>query len=85
MQASTPQVTMDQFCEECGAKLIPGMAFCDECGHPVPKANSCKKCGHVLNVQENSVQSVELRGRLILSKKRKVGIIIWLIAFALVG
>ena len=31
----------DQFCEECGAKLIPGSAFCDECGHPVPKPNCC--------------------------------------------
>ena len=37
----------DLFCEECGAKLIPGMAFCDECGHPVPKLNSCRKCGYV--------------------------------------
>ena len=45
---ATPQTsTADQFCEECGAKLIPGMAFCDECGHPVPKANSCSKCGYV--------------------------------------
>ena len=35
------------FCEECGAKLIPGMAFCDECGHPVPQMNACRKCGYV--------------------------------------
>ena len=38
---------VDQFCEECGAKLIPGSAFCDECGHPVPKPNCCSKCGYV--------------------------------------
>ena len=37
----------DQFCEECGAKLIPGMDFCDECGHPVPKVNKCINCGYV--------------------------------------
>lgn len=37
----------DQFCEECGSKLIPGMAFCDKCGHRVPKVNSCSKCGYV--------------------------------------
>ena len=37
----------DQFCEECGAKLIPGMSFCDECGHPISKPNSCIKCGYV--------------------------------------
>jgi membrane protease subunit (stomatin/prohibitin family) len=42
-----PQAQADQFCEECGAKLIPGMAFCDECGHPVPKTNCCSKCGYV--------------------------------------
>ena len=47
MQTATPPVQGDQFCEECGAKLIPGMAFCDECGHPVPKANCCMKCGYV--------------------------------------
>lgn len=44
---STPAAPVDQFCEECGAKLIPGSAFCDECGHPVPKPNCCSKCGYV--------------------------------------
>ena len=47
MQTATSPVQGNQFCEECGAKLIPGMAFCDECGHPVPKANCCMKCGYV--------------------------------------
>lgn len=37
----------DQFCEQCGAKLIPGSAFCDECGRPVPQLNHCSKCGYV--------------------------------------
>ena len=26
------------FCEECGAKLEPGVRFCEECGTPVPGA-----------------------------------------------
>ncbi len=48
VQSSAAQESNENlFCEECGAKLIPGMDFCDECGHPVPKANSCRKCGYV--------------------------------------
>ena len=42
-----PVSSIDQFCEECGAKLIPGAVFCDECGHPVPKQNCCLNCGYV--------------------------------------
>ncbi len=35
------------FCEECGAKVIPGSEFCDECGHPLKKNhNVCGKCGY---------------------------------------
>ena len=37
----------EQFCEECGAKIIPGSAFCDECGHPVHKHDCCAKCGFI--------------------------------------
>ena len=47
MQAGNQQSSSDQFCEECGARLMPGSAFCDECGHPVPKQNCCSKCGYV--------------------------------------
>ena len=47
MQAGIQQPASDQFCEECGAKLMPGSAFCDECGHPVPKQNCCSKCGYI--------------------------------------
>ena len=25
------------FCEECGAKIIPGSRYCEECGTPVPE------------------------------------------------
>lgn len=38
----------DLFCEECGAKVLPGAEFCDECGHPLAKGgSSCPKCGYV--------------------------------------
>lgn len=32
------------FCENCGAKLAPGTAFCEECGTPVVSGNTCKQC-----------------------------------------
>lgn len=34
------------FCENCGAKLAPGTAFCKECGTPVASGNTCKQCGY---------------------------------------
>lgn len=34
------------FCENCGAKLAPGTAFCEECGTPVVSGNTCKQCGY---------------------------------------
>ena len=38
----------DLFCEECGAKIIPGSEFCDECGHPLNKPeNKCPSCGYI--------------------------------------
>ena len=42
-----PNQAEDMFCEECGARLMPGMAFCDECGHPAAANASCLKCGYV--------------------------------------
>ena len=47
MKTGNQQPVLEQFCEECGAKLMPNSAFCDECGHPVPKQNCCSKCGYV--------------------------------------
>lgn len=41
--------TPNRFCEECGAELIPGAAFCDKCGHSIQKQNRCCKCGYVFN------------------------------------
>lgn len=35
------------FCENCGAKLVPGSAFCDECGTPVADNSKCRNCGYV--------------------------------------
>ena len=34
------------FCENCGAKLAPGMAFCDECGTAVVDTGTCRNCGY---------------------------------------
>ena len=47
MKTGNQQPVLEQFCEECGAKLMANSAFCDECGHPVPKQNCCSKCGYV--------------------------------------
>lgn len=47
--AMTPVSPVQQptsFCENCGAKLAAGAAFCEECGTPAAPANSCKNCGH---------------------------------------
>lgn len=41
------QNAADLFCEECGAKILPGAQFCDECGNPLMKSgNTCPKCGY---------------------------------------
>ena len=42
---STPEAPV-AFCENCGAKLIEGSAFCDECGTPVVPADTCAGCGY---------------------------------------
>lgn len=34
------------FCENCGAKLNPGAAFCEECGTPAAAADTCQNCGY---------------------------------------
>ena len=35
------------FCDNCGAALVPGVKFCEECGVPVMMKSSCHKCGYV--------------------------------------
>ena len=45
--ATQSTVNLDGYCENCGAKLVPGSAFCDECGTPVAKLDDiCKNCGY---------------------------------------
>lgn len=53
--ATTPQPPQGQtaqpvasggFCENCGAKLAPGVAFCEECGTPVANNGICQNCGY---------------------------------------
>lgn len=36
----------ERYCENCGARLSDGAAFCDECGLPVTNHLVCKKCGY---------------------------------------
>lgn len=43
-QSSTEEL---QFCDNCGAKIIPGASFCDACGTQIKKQqNSCPICGY---------------------------------------
>ena len=42
--SATPSNTAS-FCDNCGAKLAQGDAFCSECGTPVLK-NNCRYCGY---------------------------------------
>ena len=42
---SNPQSTENTFCDNCGAELTPGAAFCDECGTPQASPDICMKCG----------------------------------------
>jgi membrane protease subunit (stomatin/prohibitin family) len=37
----------DIFCESCGARILDGAAFCDECGAPLTAKPFCRQCGHV--------------------------------------
>lgn len=41
-----PQSQVNTFCENCGAKIVPGTSFCEECGAPITSANTCKNCGY---------------------------------------
>ena len=40
----TPATVENKYCDQCGAELTPGAAFCDNCGAP-QKADTCSKCG----------------------------------------
>ena len=44
--APTAPVQAVAFCENCGAKLAPGMAFCEECGTAVVDTSTCRNCGY---------------------------------------
>ena len=52
--ANAKPVTND-FCASCGAKILPGSAFCDECGNKIEvitKAlSTCKSCGYKFEKQ----------------------------------
>ena len=48
---NTATPTIQNFCENCGAKLAVDTAFCEECGFPMQKMDSCKNCGYVFERQ----------------------------------
>lgn len=35
------------FCDNCGAKIMPGSMFCDNCGNQINQKPACAKCGFV--------------------------------------
>jgi membrane protease subunit (stomatin/prohibitin family) len=37
----------DMFCASCGAKILDGAVFCDECGAPLMAKSACRECGYV--------------------------------------
>lgn len=43
--AVQPYPTVNKFCNQCGAELTLGAAFCDECGAPQASTDTCLKCG----------------------------------------
>lgn len=36
-----------RYCDNCGAELIAGAAFCDECGNAIAVQTTCSECGYV--------------------------------------
>lgn len=46
-ESSQKQQASGGFCDNCGAALVLGAAFCEKCGTPVQTQPRCPKCGYV--------------------------------------
>ncbi|MDY5754581.1 MAG: SPFH domain-containing protein [Eubacteriales bacterium] len=44
MTSPSPATAENKYCDQCGAELTPGAAFCDNCGAP-QNTDTCSKCG----------------------------------------
>lgn len=44
MEVTPPSQISLRFCDQCGAKLTPGAAFCDNCGNPLISLDVCPRC-----------------------------------------
>lgn len=42
----TAQAPTTKFCDNCGAQINAGVAFCEECGTPVIANKTCQNCGY---------------------------------------
>ena len=42
----TAQAPATKFCDNCGAHINAGVAFCEECGTPVIANKTCQNCGY---------------------------------------
>ena len=46
---------MEEFCKNCGAKLVKDAQFCQDCGTPIktPEKSFCENCGAEITASEN--------------------------------
>lgn len=45
IKSTDQQHSVNKFCDQCGAEITPGAAFCDNCGAPQSLGDVCSQCG----------------------------------------